>query len=331
MKVAVLGAGGFGTALAAMLARRGHHVSLWCRRAEQAFALLADGENATYLPGVPLPSGVQPTASMEEALSGAHALLFAVPSQAMRATLERVWDAGGAPPLAICTAKGLELSTLRRMSEVAAEFAVDTVQLSGPSHAEELGRDGVTVVVAAHPLADKRQAAQDLLGGATLRTYGSPDRIGVELGGALKNVLALASGVSEGLGFGDNLRAALLTRGLAEITRLGVALGAEPATFSGLAGLGDLLATVISPHSRNRRAGIALGKGTPLKDVLAGTPMVIEGVPATQAALALSRRVGAELPIAAALSRLLFEGADPAMEVAALLQRAFKEEERWRD
>ncbi len=327
----MIGAGGFGTALAAMLARRGHQVPLWCRRAEHAQALALQRENRTYLPGVPLPAAISPTSSMREALLGADALLLAVPSQAMRAALTAAVQAGETPQLVISTSKGIELSTLRRMSEVAAEFSIDTVQLSGPSHAEEIGQSGITVVVAAHPDEGRRRAAQELMGGRELRAYGSPDRIGVELGGALKNVLALASGVSEGLGFGDNLRAALLTRGLAEITRLGVALGAEPATFAGLAGLGDLLATVMSPHSRNRRAGIAIGQGSPLADVLAATPMVIEGVPATQAALTLAARAGVELPIATALSRLLFHGADPHQEVAALLQRAFKEEERWRE
>ncbi len=330
MKVAVLGAGGFGTALAVVLARRGHDVRLWCRREEHAQTLAAERENRTYLPGVALPEGLRPTSAMEDALPGSQAALFAVPSQAMRATAAGA-AAAGAPQLAVCCAKGLEVSTLLRMSEVAAEYGLDTVQLSGPSHAEELGREGVTVVVAAHPDEDRRRAAQDLLGGTALRVYGSPDRVGVELGGALKNVIALASGVSEGLSLGDNLRAALLTRGLAEITRLGVALGAEPATFAGLAGLGDLLATVTSAHSRNRRAGQALGRGTPLDAVLASTPMVIEGVPATRAALALAARVGVELPIAAALSRLMFDGADPAAEIAGLLQRAFKEEERWRN
>lgn len=331
MKVAVLGGGGFGTSLAVMLARGGHSASLWCRRPEQAEDLTVLRENVTYLPGVALPPALEPTASMRAALSGADALLLAVPSQAMRAALEGVRDAGGGPDLCICAAKGIEIETLRRMSEVAAEFGFDTVQLSGPSHAEEIGRGGVAAVVLAHPAEERRRAAQKLLGGPTLRAYGSADRVGVELGGALKNVLALASGVSEGLALGDNLRAALLTRGLAEITRLGVALGAEPATFSGLAGLGDLLATVMSPLSRNRRAGIALGRGTPLAEVLAGTPMVIEGVPATRAALGLAARADVELPIATALGHLMFDGAEPAAEVSALLARAFKEEERWRD
>jgi glycerol-3-phosphate dehydrogenase (NAD(P)+) len=331
VRVAVIGAGGFGTALAAMLARRGHDVPLWCRREEHAAALSRERENRTYLPGVPLPPEITPTSLMAQALDGAQALLIAVPSQAMHATLLMASEAGKIPSLVISTAKGIETSSLRRMSEVAAAFSIDTVQLSGPSHAEEIGRSGVTVVVVAHPEDARRRAAQELVAGRELRAYGSSDRVGVELGGALKNVLALASGISEGLGFGDNLRAALLTRGLAEITRLGIALGAEPGTFAGLAGLGDLLATVMSPHSRNRRAGIAIGKGTPIADVLAATPMVIEGIPATRAALALATRAGVELPIAAALSHLLFDGADPHQEVATLLQRAFKEEERWRD
>lgn len=327
-RAAVLGAGGFGTALAALLGRRGIEVSLCARRLAFARALEEWRENRTYLPGVALPDGVAPTADPFVALQGAEVVLLAVPSQAMRATLEAVRGVGE-PPLLVATAKGLELATLLRMSEVAASLGLDTVQLSGPSHAEEVGRGEPTAVVLAHPEEGPRRAVQALLGGPELRAYTSADRTGVELGGALKNVIALASGVSEGLGLGDNLRAALLTRGLAEITRLGVALGAEPATFSGLAGLGDLLATVMSRHSRNRRAGIAVGEGRPIAAVLAETPMVVEGVPATRAALQLAARAGVELPIASSLARLLFDGVDPRAEIRSLLGRTLKDEERW--
>jgi glycerol-3-phosphate dehydrogenase (NAD(P)+) len=286
-------------------------------------------ENSVYLPGVPLPPDVEPTGELGRAIGAADAVVLAVPSQALRGICARLHSEGRLPGLVLCGTKGLEVTTLLRMSEVAAQYSISTVQVGGPSHAEEVGRGAATAVVVGHPDQELRQAAQVLLSGGRLRAYASADRVGVELGGALKNVLGLAAGVIEGLRLGDNLRAALLTRGLAEITRLGVSLGAEPATFSGLAGLGDLFATVTSPHSRNRRAGISLGQGQPLEQVLAASPMVVEGVPATRAALALAERQGVELPIAAALSRLMFLGADPAAELQALMRRALKDEERW--
>lgn len=328
-RAAILGAGGFGTALAAMLARRGIEVRLWARRRALADELAARRENPAYLPGVALPAQIGITADIAVAVAGAEAAVLAVPSQAMREALTAL-RAAGAPALLLSTAKGLELGSLLRMSEVAASLGLDLVQLSGPSHAEEVGRGEPTALVAAHPATGPRLAAQALVAGPELRAYGSADRAGVELGGALKNVIALASGVSEGLGLGDNLRAALLTRGLAEMTRLGVALGAEPATFSGLAGLGDLLATAMSRHSRNRRAGIEVGKGRPLDEVLAATPMVVEGVPATRAALEIAARRGVEMPIAQSLGRILFEGAHPRDEMRALLDRAPKDEEHWK-
>lgn len=326
MRVAVIGAGGYGTALSCILASQGHEVTLWARRAEFAAELLTLGENRTYLPGVPLDPAVRPTSDPGAALRDAQAALLAVPSQAVRATLELFTSRAVFPPLAICAAKGLELSSLRRMSEVGDAFSISFVQLSGPSHAEEVARGRATAVVLAHPDEEPRCRAQELLGSQLFRPYTTSDRTGVELAGALKNILALAAGVSEGIGVGDNLRAVLLTRGLVEITRLGVALGAQPPTFAGLAGLGDLLATAFSPHSRNRRAGISLGHGEPLETVLNKSPMVVEGVPATQAALLLADGCGVELPITAALGRILFQGADPLVEMRLLLERAFREE-----
>lgn len=327
-RIAVLGAGGFGTALAVHLARLGHESVLWARRAAFADELRSRRENLPYLPGVALPPGLAVAHDLSQALAGCAGVLLAVPSQHVRALAERL-ARETLPDLVLDTAKGLELRSLLRMSEVLGACGIDAVALSGPSHAEEVGRGQPTVVVVAHPDPRLRAEAQRLLHGPGLRVYGSADRTGVELAGALKNVLGLASGVAEGLGLGDNLRAALLTRGLAEITRLGVACGAEAATFAGLAGLGDLLATVMSPHSRNRRAGIGIGRGQRLPDVLAASPMVVEGVPATRAGLDLARRAGQDLPIAAALARLLFDGADPRQEIEGLLARAFKDEERW--
>lgn len=323
----MIGAGGYGTALACTLNAEGHEVRLWARRPEFARTLVRRGENTTYLPGVPLDPAIEPTSDAQRALDGAHAAILAVPSQAVRGTLETFRTAGAAwPEVAVSVAKGLELGSLRRMSEIGAEYGISFVQLSGPSHAEEVARGEPTAVVLAHPEEAPRLRAQEILGSRRFRPYTSSDRTGVELAGALKNVLALASGISEGLGVGDNLRAVLLTRGLAEITRLGVAAGAQAATFAGLAGLGDLLATAFSPHSRNRRTGIALGRGESLESILRKSPMVIEGVPATETALALSQRAGVELPIAQSLGRILFSDADPAAEMHRLLERTFKEE-----
>jgi len=327
-RVAVLGAGGFGTALAVHLAGQGHDVALWARSAARAEDLARTRENGVYLPGVQLPPRVRPTADLAVALRGSEALLLCVPSQHVRAVAVEL-RRHDLPDLVMDGAKGLELPGLLRMSEVLGAHGVDAVALSGPSHAEELGRGQITALVAGHPVAAHRLAAQRLLHGGALRVYTSEDRTGVELGGALKNVLALAAGVAEGLGLGDNVRAALLTRGLAEMTRLGVAAGARPSTFAGLAGLGDLLATVSSPWSRNRRTGVALGRGARLADVLAASPMVVEGVPATRATVALACALGVEVPIAAALERLLFAETDPHAEIEALLTRALREEDSW--
>lgn len=326
MRVAVLGAGGYGTALAVLLAGQGHDVALWARRPEFARTLLERGENATYLPGVPLDPRVRPESDAARALGGARAAILAVPAQALRPTLARVSAQAAWPDLVVCAAKGLELGSLQRMSEVGEEFGLSFVQLSGPSHAEEVARGEPTAVVLAHPQPRTREKAQELLGCAHFRPYTTADRTGVELAGALKNVLALAAGISEGIGVGDNLRAVLLTRGLVEITRLGQSAGAQSLTFAGLAGLGDLLATAFSPHSRNRRAGIALGRGEALADVLARSPMVVEGVPTTEAALRLAERHGVELPITASLGRILFQAADPRAEMHRLLERAFRDE-----
>lgn len=328
MKIALIGAGGMGTALAALYGARGDRVALWARRESLALAVGANRENPTYLPGLRLPENVLVTGDLSEALTGAELAVFCVPSQAMSDVVKK-----GAPSLKAClvvsAAKGLEATTLRRMSEIGAAEGVDFVQLSGPCHAEEVGRGQPTASVVGHPEKEVVRRAQEALATPTFRLYATTDRTGVELGGAFKNIIAIASGITEGLAYGDNLRAALLTRGLAEITRLGVALGASPATFAGLSGLGDLMATTMSTHSRNRRAGRALGEGQSLEEVLRSTPMVIEGVPATRAALGLAERVGVEMPLTASLGRILFEGVPPAIEMDQLMHRPLKDEERW--
>ncbi len=326
MKIAIIGAGGFGTALAILYGQRGDDTWLVARRPEAAAELAKSRVNSVYLPGLRLPDGVTVSADRAQALAGADLAIFAVPSQAMADTLAlcRPHLSG---VLSVSTAKGLALPSLLRMSEVGALAGVDLVQLSGPSHAEEVGQLKPTAVVVAHPDPEMAALARDRLACPTFRLYASSDRRGVELAGAFKNVLAIAAGILDGLGLGDNVKAALLTRGLAEIFRLGVAEGAQPMTFAGLAGLGDLLATATSPHSRNRALGLAIGHGESAAAVRARTPYVYEGIFATQAALALAERAAVEMPIAASLAQILFEGHRPQDEVARLLGRPLTRED----
>lgn len=322
--VAVLGAGSWGTTLAWLLGERGVPVRLWCHHPAHAAALAAARENARYLPGLPLPETVAPTSDLPAALSGAALVLLAVPTAAARETLRRA--APALPPGAgvAIAAKGLEQQTGRRLSEVAREELGDAVRLavlSGPNLAGELVRRLPTATVAASDDAALARALQETLGTSFFRVYTNRDVAGVELGGALKNPVAVAAGISDGLGFGNNTKAGLLTRGLAEITRLGVAAGGRPETFSGLSGLGDLLATATSPLSRNYRLGLALGRGATLPEALAALHQVAEGVPTTLAACRLAARLGVEVPIIEALRGVLYDGRPVAEAVAELMTR----------
>lgn len=330
-KVAVLGAGSWGTTLAILLAEKGKKVSLWARRKELAEELNWRRENPTYLPGVIIPYEVALTASLEQALHGATTVVLSVPSHAVREVVRaaRPWLDPQAP--VVNTAKGLEVETCLRLSQVvAAELGEVSLKrfavVSGPSHAEEVSRRLPTTVVAASLDVALARAVQDLFATPYLRVYTNPDLTGVELAGALKNIIALASGMADGLGFGDNTRAALITRGLAEIARLGVRMGANPLTFAGLAGLGDLVVTCTSPHSRNRQAGLLLGRGHPLDQVLVQVGMVVEGVRTTKAACHLAARYGVEMPITREVYRVLFEGRPPQEGVARLMCRTMTRE-----
>lgn len=327
MRIAVLGGGGWGTALSCLLAAKGHEVYLWARRPEHVTALVRDRENRRYLPGVPIPEGVHPTAALAEALNGAGVVIFAVPSYAFREVLRTVLPVLPSEAYIVNVAKGLEEETLLRLSEVfAAEAGREALAryavLSGPSHAEEVGRNQPTAVVAAAPREETAEFIQDLFMGPFFRVYTNDDLIGVELGGALKNIIALATGVCEGIGFGDNAKAALITRGLAEITRLGVRLGANPLTFAGLTGLGDLVVTCTSVHSRNRRAGIEIGRGKTLAEALAAVGMVVEGVRTTRVAYQLAQELNVRMPITAETYRVLFEGLSPLEAARNLMGRA---------
>lgn len=324
--VAVLNAGGWGTALATVLARGGHRVRLWARRPEQAEALARARTNEAYLPGVALDATIEPTADLAAAVAGCAAVVVVPISAAMRELAARLAPLVPDDALIVHGTKGLERESLLRLSEVIEgelrpSHRGRVAALSGPTHAEEVGRGIPAAAVVASADAGTAVALQGILNGPTFRVYTNADVVGVELCGALKNVVALATGIGDGLGGGDNGRAALMTRSLAEISRLVVAAGGRSETVAGLAGVGDLIATCTSRHSRNRRAGEQIGRGVPLDAVLAQSRQVVEGVPATRAALALARAHGVRMPIAEQAHAILFEGRSPRDALAELMAR----------
>jgi glycerol-3-phosphate dehydrogenase (NAD(P)+) len=328
--LAILGAGSWGTALAVLTAE--HAPILWDHDAARAAHLQQARVNARYLPDVRLPESVQVTGRLETALEGVPVLVVATPSHTVRELSRRVVATAGFQPqqVVVNAAKGLEEGTGQRMSQVLqAELPTPPariVSLVGPSHAEEVARRmPTTVVVAGSDEAVLRQM-QELFSTEAFRVYTNPDQVGVELAVSLKNVIAIAAGIADGLGFGDNTKGALLTRGLAEMARLGAALGGRPETFSGLAGLGDLVTTATSRHSRNRNLGEAIGRGRSLQEALAAIGMVAEGVRTTRAALGLARQLDLDLPITREVYALLFEAKDPRRAIRDLMLRAPKAE-----
>ena len=325
--VAVLGAGSWGTTLAIHLAQLGRDVRLWGNDRAQLTELDRTRENAKFLAGILLPVGVKVQPELEKALEGVVATVYVVPSQALRSVARQVVEQGGGG-IPICASKGLELSTLKRMSEVLAEALGDPspVAFTGPSHAEEVAVGIPTSIVAACADPERGNAVQSLFASPRLRVYTNADVIGCEYGGALKNVIAIAAGVCDGLGYGDNTKGALLTRGLSEISRLGVAMGGKRETFFGLTGMGDLIATAMSRHSRNRHVGERLGRGETLQQILGGMVMVAEGVNTARAARDLGVAHGVELPITEQVCALLLEGRDPREAMQALMTRDLKSE-----
>lgn len=329
-KAGVLGAGSWGTALAMIFRWNGHEVALWARDPELAHRLATEKRNERYLPGVVLPDGVCVSCSMEEAFAGAEFLVVAAPSHVLRPLLKAIPAAVLAKDCVVISAvKGIENDSFLRMSQVIGEVLgerLPVVALSGPSHAEEVSRKIPTAVVAASPDLEVAKRAQAVLMGPTFRVYTHHDITGVELGGALKNIIALAAGIGDGAGFGDNTKAALMTRGLVEITRLGQRMGADPMTFAGLSGMGDLFVTCMSRHSRNRSVGEQIGRGRRLHEVLAGMQMIAEGVRTTQAAHALAQKIGVEMPITHEVYQVLFEDKPPVAAVSNLMTREAKVE-----
>ncbi len=331
--VAVLGAGSWGTALAILLAAAGHSVRLWTRDTQLADAILEQHENARYLPGIRLSPAIAATPHIREAVLGAQAVLFAIPSGGMREVAKESAEFVAPDALLISAAKGLEEGTARRMSQVVAEVISNATPrlaaLSGPNLAVEVARGAPTASVAAASSPAAALAVQRLFSckeNPTFRVYTGRDVIGVELGGAIKNVIAIGAGICDGQGFGDNSKAALMTRGLTEAIRLGVAQGAQAQTFLGLSGVGDLIATGASRLSRNYRVGFALGQGRYLPDILAELGQVAEGVPTTGVLHDLAVSSGIEMPLCSALRSLLYDGRSAAEAIRELMQRPLREE-----
>ncbi|MCY8912219.1 NAD(P)H-dependent glycerol-3-phosphate dehydrogenase [Bacillus atrophaeus] len=325
-KVTMLGAGSWGTALALVLADNGHQVCMWGHRPELISQINERHENKDYLPDVKLPEEITGTTDLQESLKDADFIIVAVPTKAIREVLSQAVPYITKKAVFVHVSKGIEPDTLLRISEIMeeelpADIRKDIVVLSGPSHAEEVGLRHPTTVTSSSKSIQSAEEVQDLFMNHNFRVYTNPDIIGVEIGGALKNIIALAAGITDGLGYGDNAKAALITRGLAEIARLGTKMGGNPLTFSGLAGVGDLIVTCTSVHSRNWRAGNMLGKGYKLEAVLEEMGMVVEGVRTTKAAYQLSEKYQVKMPITEALHQVLFNGQTVETTVESLMAR----------
>lgn len=325
-KITVVGAGSWGTALALVLADNGHEVRLWGHNPAQIQEINQFHTNTRYLPEISLPNNIVGYSSLPEALKEIETIILAVPTKAIREVLKKVCQVSEGPLTIVHVSKGIEPDSLLRISEmieeeVPKEQLKDIVVLSGPSHAEEVSLRHPTTVTVSSKNMNAAEKIQDLFMNTNFRVYTNPDLIGVEIGGALKNIIALAAGITDGLGYGDNAKAALITRGLAEIARLGTRMGASPLTFAGLTGIGDLIVTCTSVHSRNWRAGNLLGKGHNLEEVLESMGMVVEGVRTTKAAFQLAEKYRVTMPITEALYNVLFNNGSPKDEVDSLMSR----------
>ncbi|MCF6137587.1 NAD(P)H-dependent glycerol-3-phosphate dehydrogenase [Pseudalkalibacillus berkeleyi] len=326
-KIAVIGAGSWGTALALVLADNNHDVRLWARRSEQVDEINEHHTNKKYLPEINLPTNIVATNDLTEAISNTDTIVLVTPTSALREILKQLKSEIEKPVTIVHASKGIEPDTLFRVSEVIEdeipeELRKAVVVLSGPSHAEEVSLRQPTTVTVSSKNHNVAEQVQDLFINPNFRVYTNPDIVGVELGGSLKNIIALGAGLSDGLGYGDNAKAALLTRGLAEIARLGTTMGAQTLTFAGLSGIGDLVVTCTSVHSRNWRAGNLLGKGNSLEEVLENMGMVVEGVRTTKAAFQLAKKEGVEMPITNELYDVLFNSKHPKEAVDSLMRRS---------
>ncbi len=327
MKISIIGSGGWGTAIASLLCQNEHDVTLWSWKKEESEALALHHENKEFLPGIKLSESISFTDNLA-CVATAEMVVIATPSKALENTVQAFSSHLSPNTILVNLTKGLCENTLERFSEVIARICPHNpiVVLSGPSHAEEVGKKIPTAVVAASADIAAAKLVQDAFMTPSFRVYTASDVVGVELGAALKNVIALCAGIMDGLGLGDNTKAALMTRGLSEMMRLGVSMGADASTFSGLSGIGDLIVTCTSMHSRNRRAGILIGQGKTAEEAIAEVHMVVEGYYAAKSAYALSKKYNVDMPIAHAAYSVLFENASPADAVKTLMTREKKSE-----
>ena len=322
-KIAVLGAGSWGSALSLVLATNGHDVTLWSIAEDEIKMLQEKHEHVDKLPGVKLPESISYTTDMEEAVSGKEFLILAVPSVFTRSTAKCMAPYVKEGQIVVCVAKGIEEDTLMTLSEIVEQEipVADVAVMCGPSHAEEVGRGLPTTVVAGAHKKATAEAVQDIFMNEVFRVYTSPDVLGMELGGSLKNVIALAAGMADGLGYGDNTKAALITRGITEMGRLALEMGAKYETLSGLTGIGDLIVTCESRHSRNRKAGMLMGQGYTMKQATDEVKMVVEGIYSAKAAIALAHKYQVDMPIIEEVNKVLFEDKPAKDAVKELMMR----------
>ena len=327
-KVSVIGAGSWGTALALLLSKNGHDVTMWSILEDEIRMLDKEREHKSKLPGVKLPDTMKFTTDLKEAVEGKDFLVLAVPSTFTRGTAKNMCPYVAEGQIIVDVAKGIEEATLMTLSQQIEDEIpqADVAVLSGPSHAEEVGRGLPTSVVVGAKTRETAEYLQGLFMNEVFRVYTSPDMLGMELGGSLKNVIALAAGIADGLGYGDNAKAALITRGIHEISRLGVEMGGAIESFTGLTGVGDLIVTCASVHSRNRKAGYLIGQGRTMQEAMDEVKMVVEGVFSTKAAVKLGKKYGVDMPIVEQVNAVLFEGKDAAEAVNDLMMRSGKPE-----
>lgn len=327
-KIGVVGGGSWGTALSIMLAKKGHDVTLWVRDKTQQQSMKETRENIQYLSGVIIPNNVDITSELSEAIFDSEIILLSVPTHGVRMVCEQLKNLVNKNQIFVNVAKGIEVDTLKRISEIVEEYFPTNkfVALSGPTHAEEVSRDLPTTIVAASEDEQIAEFIQEVFMTPKFRVYTNTDVVGVELGGALKNIIALGAGISDGLGYGDNAKAALMNRGITEMARLGKKLGANSMTFTGLSGIGDLIVTCTSMHSRNRRAGIKLGEGMALDETIESIGMVVEGVKTAISVKALMDIYDVDMPICKSIYAVLYENLDPKLAVIELMMRDKKGE-----
>lgn len=328
MNITLCGGGSWGTAIARLLSNKGHRVNFYIRNKSVIDDIKKNKENSKYLPGAKFINEINLTNDLDGVLNDIDVFVIAIPTSSIREILEKISGKISKETIIVNLSKGIEVETLDRISEISSEVLKDNpfVALSGPSHAEEVGKDIPTTLVASSSNLKAAEIIQREFSTSIFRIYTNPDLVGVEIGGALKNIIALAAGMNDGLGYGDNSKAALMTRGIYEMSKLGISLGANPHTFNGLSGIGDLIVTCTSMHSRNRRAGILIGKGMSMDEACKEVGQVVEGVKSVKSAYKLSKLKNIEMPITMALYQVLYEDYDPNKAVYELMTRKNKDE-----